>query len=183
MIPEYVKNRIELRFGKAIRYPKDCEALALSITNQCREKISPSTLMRIFGLTKGATTPRLFTLDLIARYIGYNCWDAAINEEHLNDNSLAGSTNTITIGNLAQGQILTVQYGADRIVTLRYNGDCMFNVVESTKSTLQKNDLAKILRLELGYPLVCETVIRNGKDLGTFIGGHDETGIRKLTIV
>ena len=43
------------------------------------------------------------------------------------------------------------------------------------------SDTLKILRLELGYPIVCEKVIRNGIDLGTFIGGK-EGGITHLSV-
>jgi hypothetical protein len=64
---------------------------------------------------------------------------------------------------------------------MKYNGDNIFQVTESIKSKLQKDDLLKILRLELAYPLVCENVNRNGKDLGKFVGGQEE-GIVVLNI-
>ena len=182
MIPEFIKNRIELKFGKQVRYPKDCEALAMSISNYCNEKISSATLMRLFGLTKkGPNQARLFTLDLIAQYIGFNCWEEAVNEEHLSDNSYFENIEKIAISGLGKEQIVSVKYSPDRAVKIKYLGDNDFQVVESVKSKLQKDDILKILRLELTYPIVCENVTRNSKSLGKFVGGKED-GIMQLSI-
>jgi len=182
MIPEFVKNRIELRFGKQVRYPKDCEALAIAISNHCKEKISPATLMRLFGLLKKSPSkPRLFTLDLIAQYTGYNCWEEVINEEHLSDNSYFENIDKIIIGSLMPGQVIVIKYSPDRLLRLEYMGDSCFKVISSQKSKLMGDDILKILRLDLTFPLVCENVTRNGKELGKFVGGREE-GITQLTI-
>lgn len=75
MIAKVLKGLIEQKFGKKIRYPKDCFALANDISKQCNENISPATLMRLFGITKNSSQPRLFTLDLISEYCGFSSWD------------------------------------------------------------------------------------------------------------
>ena len=75
MIAKTIKERIESQFGKKIRYPKDCFALANEIAKVCNENISPATLMRLFGLTKNNSQPRLFTLDVIAQYCGFSTWE------------------------------------------------------------------------------------------------------------
>lgn len=75
MIPKAIQHRIEYQFGKKIRYPKDCFALANEIAKVCNEHISPATLMRLFGLTKNNSHPRLFTLDVIAQYCGFSTWE------------------------------------------------------------------------------------------------------------
>jgi hypothetical protein len=66
MLSEIIKQKIEERFGKAVRYPKDCEALASIISSVCNERVSASTLKRLYGFVKGVEQPRQFTLDLIA---------------------------------------------------------------------------------------------------------------------
>ena len=60
-------------------------------------------------------------------------------------------------------------------------GDNHFRVIESSKSKLNKDDIVKILRLDLTYPLVCENVTRNGKDMGKFVGGKED-GITHLSV-
>jgi len=61
MITKSIKEKIESRFGKKIRYPKDCYALANDITKVCMEQISPATLMRLFGLTKTIVNQDFYT--------------------------------------------------------------------------------------------------------------------------
>lgn len=75
MIQKEIRDRIAYQFGKKIRYPKDCFALAYDIAKKCNENISPATLMRLFGITKTNSQPRLFTLDVIALYCGFETWD------------------------------------------------------------------------------------------------------------
>ena len=74
MIPNSIRILIENRFGKKITYSKDCEALSFNIKKVCQEKISPTTLKRLFGFAKSIDQPRTYTLDLLANYIGFIDW-------------------------------------------------------------------------------------------------------------
>ena len=75
MLSKIIKEKIHHRFGNEVRYPKDCEALAQHISNQCKTRISGSTLRRLYGFVKGIREPRLYTLDIIAEYLGYKSWE------------------------------------------------------------------------------------------------------------
>jgi hypothetical protein len=80
MLSNAVRQKIEERFGKPIRYSKDCEALAASIQKACQERISPTTLKRLFGFAKTIDQPRLFTLDVLALYTGYPNWHSLLDK-------------------------------------------------------------------------------------------------------
>jgi hypothetical protein len=82
-----IKQQIELRFGQPIRYSKDCENLAIHISSACREGISPTTLKRLFGFAKPITTPREYTLDVLANYLGYASW-VMLKNKLTTDNSI-----------------------------------------------------------------------------------------------
>lgn len=69
-----IKQQIEAQFGQPIRYSKDCESLARHLSVVCRESISPTTLKRLFGFAKPIARPRLYTLDVLANYIGFGSW-------------------------------------------------------------------------------------------------------------
>lgn len=181
MLPEFIKQRVEMRFSKEIRYPKDCDALAASINKHCGEKISATTLMRLFGLMKSNTKPRLYTLDLIAQYCGFENWDAAIDKDQLIDYSDFELVEKITIGNLKKHQVICIKYTPDRVLRLEYLGEMNFLVKESHKSKLLANDIVKILKIESLFPLVCEDVLRDGRSLGKFIGGKGG-GIQHISI-
>lgn len=75
-----IRSKIEARFGKPIRYSKDCEALARSIEKNGHGRISVTTLKRMLGFAKDIEKPRLYTLDVLAAYIGYTDWSSLIAE-------------------------------------------------------------------------------------------------------
>ena len=78
MITTAIRQKIEARYGKPLRYSKDCEGLANSINKFCLDRISVTTLKRLFGFAKNVEQPRLYTLDVIAAYIGYNDWSSLL---------------------------------------------------------------------------------------------------------
>lgn len=78
MITAAIRQKIEARFGKPIRYSKDCEGLAISINKSCHERVSVTTLKRLLGFAKCVDHPRLYTLDVIAAYIGYKDWSSLL---------------------------------------------------------------------------------------------------------
>ena len=80
MIPKAIKEKIEVRFGRAIIYSKDCEALALSIERVCSHGIGSTTLKRLFGFAKKIESPRRQTLDILAVYVGYPNWSSLLAE-------------------------------------------------------------------------------------------------------
>jgi hypothetical protein len=171
MIPEFLKNRIEIKFGRAIKYPKDCVALAFEINKICNEKISQTTLLRFFGLINEPCNPRLHTLDVIAQYAGFECWRDVISEDYL---SRARPKNKrIKIGSIAVEASVKVEFG-ESSVQLKYLGDCLFLVIDSIKCSLDPDDIVKVLRLEYGWPFVCERVERSGKNLGPFVSINDD---------
>ena len=71
---------MEKKFGKEIRYPSDCDSLSEDIFISTKQKISVSTLKRLLGFVSGVQEPRLYTLDVLAKYLGYNNWDFYLEE-------------------------------------------------------------------------------------------------------
>src|ERR1700733_13556079 len=75
MLSEIIKHKIEQKAGQRIRYSRDCDSLAEKILSECKCSISRSTLRRLFGFVKSTKEPRIYTLDILASYIGYGTWD------------------------------------------------------------------------------------------------------------
>lgn len=75
MINQSVRQKILVKltekFGK-LRYPKDYERLSMEIQRETKAEVSRSTLYRLIN---GPTVPRLSTLDVISKYLGYSDWD------------------------------------------------------------------------------------------------------------
>jgi len=100
-----VHEKVEARFGKPIRYAKDCEVLAVSIHAFTGEKISCSTVKRLFGIIESDNEPRLYTLDIIAEYLGYLNYDHLIQDFNPNKSGLIETLETISASDLKKGVI------------------------------------------------------------------------------
>lgn len=72
-----LKEAIEQAVGCKIKTPKDFDYLAECIFDKVHERISPTTLKRIWGyITDAGATPRKSTLDILARFLNYPDWAA-----------------------------------------------------------------------------------------------------------
>ena len=67
---------IEQTIGRKVKTPKDFTFLASCIFDKTGETLSTSTLKRIWGYLPGYSSIRVSTLDILARLVGYEDWDA-----------------------------------------------------------------------------------------------------------
>ena len=69
-----LRELIEEVIGRKMKTPKDFEFLSECIFEKFHEKISPTTLKRIWGYLSESTTPRTSTLDILSKFVGYDNW-------------------------------------------------------------------------------------------------------------
>ncbi len=58
-----------------IRTPKDFEQLSDEIFKVTHQKLSPTTLKRIWGYVQDGSNPRESTLDIMAQFLNYQSWE------------------------------------------------------------------------------------------------------------
>jgi len=184
MIPELLRNKIEKKFGKRIKFQKDCKALSAAIEKQCDEKISFLTIQRALGIIETTSKPCDFTIDLLARYAGIEDWDLFIGKNPSPDSrsSYFENADLILSANLEKGQFVKLTYSPDRELTLMYQDNLLFKVIEVKGGKLNVDDTLHILRFELNHPFICESVTRYGTNCGRFTGGDDGSGIILLSL-
>jgi hypothetical protein len=171
MLSPVIKNQIETKLGKIIRYHSDLEFLCIEIENVTKQKISLNTLKRLFGFIIGVTEPRLFTLDTLALYLGYSNWDVYLLSLDQSGNSGFNSLQEIKIESLPIASIIEFGYEPDRIVQVKYEGQNQFKVISAKNSKLLVSDLLEMTHFVLNYPLIILNVIRAGKSMGRFTAG------------
>ena len=171
MLSPVIKEHIEKKLGKSIRYHSDLEFLCVEIEKETKQKISLNTLKRLFGFITGVSEPRLYTLDTIALYLGFTNWDVYLLSLDQSGNSGFNSLQEIKIESLPVLSIVEFGYEPDRIVQISYEGNNQFKVVSSKNSKLLVNDLLELTHFVLNYPLIILNVIRAGKDMGRFTAG------------
>ena len=163
---------VEKTFGEEIRTTAAFERLAAALEATLKEGLGASTLKRIWGYVPDGTTPRLSTLDILARYAGYDSFKAFRKESIGGDSSdfITGWT-CITSDELQEGDRVALEWLPDRRVTLRYKGDALFEVEESAGSKLRRGDIIECSCLLKGWPLMVPYILRDGRKTPPYIAG------------
>ena len=183
MITEALKEKIEEKFGRKLRYSADLDALAQAIVDETKENLGVSTLKRLLGFVSQEVVPRRSTLDIIAQYCGYPnyslmAYDIGTDTE-ISDFTVVDE---IVSSELEEGTMVQVTYDPNRVLVLTYLGNDYFIVNESQKSKLQKGDHLKITHLTKGFELKVGEVIREGKNLGSYTGAK-QGGLTSVEII
>jgi len=182
MLSPVIKQKIETKFGMQIRYPKDCDALAITISDFCKCKISGSTIKRLFGMIKGTDTPRLWTLDLMALYIGFNSWNELANQLAENKTKKKDELEILFSKNLKRGMVYKIRFGKTSSITLEYQGSCLYAIIDQAKTVLMKLDILEIEKIQLHFPLLIKKIKRTNSVMESILIGS-VTGVTEITEV
>ena len=71
-----LRRAVERTLGRKMQTNKDFDCLADSIYEKTHDKISTTTLKRLWGYLSESVTPRRYTLDQLAHFVGYDDFDA-----------------------------------------------------------------------------------------------------------
>lgn len=77
---ESLLRHIELAIGHRPNAPRGFKWLSQAISQGAHEKISATTLKRLWGYDKSGNKPYRHTLDLLARFLRYRDFDAFCSE-------------------------------------------------------------------------------------------------------
>jgi hypothetical protein len=165
MLSKIIKEKVEQRFGNQLRYSKQCDALALHVSKECRTSVSASTLRRLLGFVKGTGEPRLYTLDIIAMYIGHKDWEHLLASFEKGEPEKEISLEKLSPHQIKSGQGIKITYQPGKIIELKKIGQS-FQVVNSNEKKLILNDEIKFHTLELHYPVTFTNLFREGNSMG-----------------
>lgn len=167
----YITELLREKSGNEIRLSRDCELLALDVESVTGEHIGVNTMKRLLGFIADEREPRTSTLDIIARYLGYDEWEALRLIDANSSNSSFGDRDEYLACYLEIGQRVLISYPPNRTLTIENQGENHFIVLESENSKLQKGDQLTLTHLVRGYPLLVAGVMREGRSLGAFTAG------------
>ena len=182
-IPEinYLMSLVERKFRKGIKTSTDFRSLSQEIEEATNERISTSTLKRLWGYVNMAPTPRPATLDILAKYIGHK--DYKTFRDDLKSSkaiqSMFFTADFISAGDLKPDSRVEIGWGPDRIVTLRHLGDGVFEVESSLNSKLEAGDRFEAAAFIKGSPLYISRILRNGEYTHPYIAGR-QGGLNQL---
>ena len=185
-IPElqYLLELVEKQYGRKLSTTTDFESLSVIIEKTTGELLSSSTLKRLYGYVSLNTVPRKTTLDILSRFIGN--WDYETFRISLSNypqfSSRFFSAKTVTTSELKAGDRLRIGWPANRIVTLNYLGDDLFEVETSVNASLVKGDRFRQVSFMKGYPLYLSRILRDGDYTPAYVAGMN-SGLNLIEIV
>ena len=128
--------------------------------------INTKTLKRLFGYdkTNEKSFIRLYTLDVLSRFLGYENWNAYLEHLHLLERSGSGDFkgDEINADDLRIGDTLRIAWQPNRKSTLKYLGNQKFEVAETENSKWQVGDTFLCKHFIMGKPLYVDNL--TGKD-------------------
>ena len=117
--------------------------------------------------------PRLSTLSLLSRFLGYSCWDSYV--AYLLRNKVTESdyvtTKQIRSKDLCEGDVLRIGWNPDRECKIRYKGDFCFSVISSVHSKLKVGDTFMAMSFSLGNLLQLTNLVQDGGSPCSYVAG------------
>lgn len=170
----YLLTEVENKYGRRIATTTDFESLSVVIEHQIGELISSSTLKRLWGYVSLNPTPRIATLDILSRYLGFKdfktfCED--LRESKAYDSTFF-SAQCLVVAELEEGTEVTIGWAPNRLVTMNYLGAFKFEVTATENSQLLVGDSFELSEIIAGYPLYISRVLRDGEYTPPFVAGR-----------
>lgn len=185
-IPElqYLLELVEKQYGRKLSTTTDFESLSVIIEKATGDLLSSSTLKRLYGYVSLNTVPRKTTLDILSRFIGnrdYETFRISLSNDP-QFSSRFFSAKTVTTSELKAGDRLRIGWPTNRIVTLNYLGNDLFEVETSVNASLVKGDRFRQVSFMKGYPLYLSRILRNGDYTPAYVAGMN-SGLNLLEVV
>lgn len=126
-----ILKRLRERSGLEMSRSADFSTLSEAIRVATGEMLGINTLKRLFGFNTEKVTPRLSTMDIIARYLGFETFEAR-KKEIGDDADISSFTpiNGVEVCELTEGARVRITYSPSGMFSLTYLGDCRFVVDE-----------------------------------------------------
>ena len=165
-------TEIEKMVGRRMQTPRDFIDLSVKIQERTHDYLSATTLKRIWGYFESSAKPRQFTLDTLARFLGYrdfHYFTEEASDEEEQSNLIIG--NRISCDDLHVGDLLKVTWMPNRVCVIKYLGKGQFEVVEAQHTKLSVGDTF-ICHLFVDYePLFLDALVHEGAAPVGFVAG------------
>ena len=143
--------------------PSDFDFLEEDIKKELpKTSINSKTLKRFFGYdrTEESSFIRLYTLDVLSQYVGYESWNAYLGHLQLLESSGSGDFKgeEINADDLSIGDALQIAWQPNRKSTLKYLGNQKFEITETENSKWQVGDTFFCKHFISGKPLYVDNL-------------------------
>lgn len=164
-------SEVEKKFGRTVKTSTDFEDLSDAICDSnAADKdslISSSTLKRLWGYVNSLCKPRINTLSVLARYVGY--YDYSAWSLHLQTESGFLQKDYLNADKLDKGAMVKLSWAPDRTVIFENTGGGLYTVVKSVNSKLVEGDKLRLGILLLHSEFYVNEIIRGGRRTSPYL--------------
>lgn len=169
-----LRKEVEKRSCIMPQTTDDFAKLSEVVDNAVGERLSVSTLKRVWARVRDDYTRRPATLSILAQYIGYRSWQDFLTRtrDNLREESDFKPMDALDFDALPENALLKVSWMPDRCVRLLHGQGRCFTVLESVNSKLQAGDQLEISMLAPGEPMFVTSIRRGGKVYSGYVAGQ-----------
>lgn len=171
-------GRIEVAFGRKMKLPRDFEWLSAELRARSGVQVSVTTLKRLWGYLTSTTSPSRYTLDCLARAVGYRDYDHFA--QHGQGTGLDGAPSDIVLSKrldvvreLAVRDRVMLSWKPGRQCTVRYLGGSLFVVEASERTRLQAGNTFICGLMMENEPLYLDNLIQQGRPPVGYVCGNN----------
>lgn len=175
MEQELLKQEVENVIGHRLIEAGDFEQLSHLLLSHTRERLSPTTLKRLWGyLSNEKVTTRRHTLDVLSRFVGYRSYEGFCS--HIGDakevQSGIRAEERITTEKMRLGQKLIITWRPNRRIVIRHLGGSRFEVVEAVNTKLCVGDTFRCHLMIQHEPLYLDDLVHQGMPPVAYVAGQ-----------
>lgn len=169
-----LRKKIEIMSGISPKSPRDFDFLSSVIHARTRQKISATTLKRLWGyIEKDSDSQiRISTLDILSNFVGYVSWASFCDLNAGANGSDFIATRTLYAKDLTTGAIIRLLWNPDRCILIRFEGSDVFTVIESRNSKLMVGDTFHTSAIIDKHELLLTELCRPGMQPCSYICGR-----------
>ena len=176
-----LRQLVEESANHAIATSNDFIFLSGEIQGRLKETLSASTLKRLWGYVEGYASVRTSTLDILTRFVGFPDWET-FESDYCEVECVQSSHRVVGKSLYAKdlniGTQVGIAWNPNRRCTLKYLGDNLFEVTESTNAKLKAGERFLCQRFTLNQPLYVEYLTKDG-NTELFVMGN-KGGLTKI---
>ena len=166
---------VEAKYQRKLQTTTDFEEFSVLLKKKYGFHLSTSTLKRLWGYVSDEHHPRLQTLDLLSKFVGFSYFSDFCH--HLKTstayNSSFFTTKQIQAKELQKGDKVEIGWAPNRYVLLRYEGRNRFRVLQAKETKLQEGDYFETACFLQGQPMLVSYVQRSDRRTAPFIAGRN----------
>lgn len=175
MEQELLMQEVENVIGHRLTEAGDFEQLSHLLLSHTRERLSPTTLKRLWGyLSNEKVTTRRHTLDVLSRFVGYRSYEDLCN--HISDakevQSGIRTEERITTEKMRLGQKLIITWRPDRRIVVRHLGGSRFEIMDAENTKLCVGDTFRCHLMIQHEPLYIDDLVHQGMPPVAYVAGQ-----------